>query len=640
MSEQEPKKGPDGTGIPAASATGSLPLRNRLALSHNVAVVAGIFCLAVALLLLLNYWQVSKYDPLESKAMEVLVQRLSENPDDDALKNDIRNLDLLARKAYFNSHWQVKAGSYLLLFGAIVFAVALRIYHSLRSKIEIPDPKQENELTSRLLAQKGVIYGGAAFLVLALAASLASVDHLNTFKTSGDAVAENAEEASGIEVIEVGEEPSLLSADTAAVAPGDSLLAASGIATAGTADAARGAAGDSLAAPKEVTFPDAGAVRANYPSFRGPFGNGVSTRSGIPVDFDGASGKNILWSVAVPLPGNSSPVIWGDRLFVTGANSQKREVYCFDRYGGKLLWTAPADKIEGSPASPPKTTDDTGLAAPSVATDGIHVYAIFSTGDILAADYSGKRVWARNLGVPDNHYGHSSSLIVWKNKVYVQYDTNKSRKLMALDAESGKTLWETTRNVKISWASPILANIGGRMQVVLAADPLLAGYDAETGKELWHASVLSGEVGPSPAFGEGLVFAVNEYARLAAVNPGNGQIAWENDEYLAEVASPVVTNGLLFIATSYGVLVCYDAKNGTKLWEADNGVGFYSSPVVADGKLFIFNTEGLLQVYALEREMKLLAESSLGTKVHTTPAFANNRMFVRAGGRIYCIGSK
>jgi len=249
-------------------------------------------------------------------------------------------------------------------------------------------------------------------------------------------------------------------------------------------------------------------------------------------------------------------------------------------------------------------------------------------------------VWARNLGVPDNHYGHSSSLVAWKNKVYVQYDTNKAKKLIALDALTGKTVWETTRNVKISWASPILANIGGRMQVVLAADPLLAGYDAETGKELWHASALAGEVGPSPAYGEGLVFGVNEYASLAAVNPSNGQVVWKDDEYLSEVASPVVANGLLFIATSYGVLACYDAKNGEKLWEADGGVGYYSSPVIADGKLFLFNTDGLLQVYALEREMNLLAEAHLGTKVYTTPAFANNRMFVRAGGNIYCIGIK
>jgi len=612
-------------------------MRNRLELSRNVAVVAGIFCVAVALLLLLNYWQVSKYDPLESKAMEVLVQRLSENPNDDALKNDIRNLDLLARKAYFTSRWQVKTGSYLLLFGAVVFALALRIYHSLKSRIEIPDQKQENELASRLLAQRWVILSGAGLLALALVASLASVDHLKSFGVDGSSQEGEASvtDDPGIEVIEVGEEPTLVVTDTSGVAGSDSALAT---ALPGKAEGASGG-GDS-STMKEIVFPDAGQLRANHPSFRGPMGSGVSGRNNIPVDFDGPSGKNILWKVAVPLPGNNSPVIWGDRLFLTGATAQKREVYCFDRHGGKLLWTAPADNIEGSPATPPKTTDDTGLAAPSVTTDGVHVYAIFGTGDILAVDFNGQRVWARNLGVPDNHYGHSSSLVAWKNKVYVQYDTNKAKKLIALDALTGKTVWETPRNVKISWASPILAQIGGRMQVVLAADPLLAGYDAETGSELWHAGVLAGEVGPSPAYGEGLVFGVNEYAALVAVNPANGQVVWKDDEYLSEVASPVVAGGLLFVATSYGVLACYDAKNGEKLWEADGGVGYYSSPVVADGKLFLFNTEGLLQVYALEREMNLLAEAHLGAKVYTTPAFANNRMFVRAGGSIYCIGSK
>ncbi|NLX28133.1 MAG: PQQ-binding-like beta-propeller repeat protein [Bacteroidales bacterium] len=612
-------------------------IRNRLELSRNAAMVSGIFCVAVALLLLLNYWQVSRYDPLESKAMEVLVQRLAENPDDDALKNDIRNLDLLARKAYFNSRWQVTTGSYLLLFGAVVFALALRVYHSLKSKIELPDQKQENELASRLLAQRWVILSGAGLLALALVASLASVDHLKSFGTGDSSPEGEASVAAdpGIEVIEVGEEPVLVTADTSGVNGADTTQVA---VLPGAAEGTPGT-GDSSAV-KEIVFPDAGQLRANHPSFRGPMANGVSGRSNIPLDFDGPSGKNILWKVAVPLPGTNSPVMWGDRLFITGANAQKREVYCFDRYGGKLLWTAPADKIEGSPATPPRTTEDTGLAAPSVTTDGIHVYAIFGTGDILALDYSGKRVWARNLGVPDNHYGHSSSLVAWKNKVYVQYDTNKAKKLIALDALTGKTVWETTRNVKISWASPILANIGGRMQVVLAADPLLAGYDAETGKELWHASALAGEVGPSPAYGEGLVFGVNEYASLAAVNPSNGQVVWKDDEYLSEVASPVVANGLLFIATSYGVLACYDAKNGEKLWEADGGVGYYSSPVIADGKLFLFNTDGLLQVFALEREMNLLAEAHLGTKVYTTPAFANNRMFVRAGGNIYCIGIK
>jgi len=251
---------------------------------------------------------------------------------------------------------------------------------------------------------------------------------------------------------------------------------------------------------------------------------------------------------------------------------------------------------------------------------------------------TGTRIWARNLGMPDNHYGHSSSLIVWKKTLFVQYDTNKTRRLIGLDTATGETRWETNRNVKVSWASPILANIGGKVQVILAADPLVAGYDTDSGKELWSAACLSGEVGPSPAYGEGLVFVVNEYAQLAAVNPGNGQIVWHADEYLSEVSSPVVSGGLLFVATSYGILACYDAKSGEKVWEHDGGVGYYSSPVVAEGKLFLFNTDGKLEVFAVAREKSLLAESRLGVHVTSTPALANKRMYVRAGTTLFCIG--
>jgi outer membrane protein assembly factor BamB len=147
-----------------------------------------------------------------------------------------------------------------------------------------------------------------------------------------------------------------------------------------------------------------------------------------------------------------------------------------------------------------------------------------------------------------------------------------------------------------------------------------------------------GEVGPSPAFGEGLVFATQEYATLMAINPANGQIAWQDDEYLSEVSSPVVAKGMVFMATSYGVLVCYDAKTGDKLWEHDDGPGYYSSPVVADNKLFIFDLDGHLQVYALERQKNLLAEASMGTKITSTPAFSDGRMYVRAGTALYCIG--
>jgi outer membrane protein assembly factor BamB len=142
-----------------------------------------------------------------------------------------------------------------------------------------------------------------------------------------------------------------------------------------------------------------------------------------------------------------------------------------------LLWTGIADKIQGSPAAPPRVTEDTGLSAPTVATDGNHVYAIFGTGDVIAFDMNGTRVWARNLGVPDNHYGHSSSLLVWDNKLFVQYDTNRGGKVMALNTATGETIWEKIRTSKISWASPVLAQVDGKYQLILTADPIVAGYD-------------------------------------------------------------------------------------------------------------------------------------------------------------------
>lgn len=605
---------------------------DKIRLASNVAVVAGIFCAVVSLLLLLNFFQLTKSDPLESEVMQSMIERLGREPQNAELKQDIRHLDLLARKAYFTSQWQVNTGSYLLLFGALVFALALRVYFSLKSRIEIPDQIVENELKARILSQKWLLAGGVFVLVLTFAATFATKDYLKMYHVDETLVADVASADPGIEVIEVGSETAaaLSGAETSSeeVPAATAEVAASDAAPAQVAEAV-------TAAP---ALPDAAQIRANFPSFRGPFGNGVSGHRNIPVDFDGPSGKNILWKATLPMSGYNSPVIWGNRLFVSGANAQKREVYCIDRNSGKILWTRAADNIPGSPATAPRTTEDTGLAAPTLYTDGIRVYAIFGTGDVIAFDMEGNRVWARNLGVPDNHYGHSSSLIGWKDKLFVQYDTNRGQKLLALNVATGETVWETPRSVKISWASPILANVGGKYQVILATDPTVAGYDAETGKELWSVRGLMGEVGPSPAFGDGLVFATQEYATLMAINPANGQIVWKDDEYLSEVASPVVANGMVFLATSYGVLVCYDAKTGSKLWEHDDGPGYYSSPVVADNKLFIFDLDGRLQVYALEREKKLLGESNLGAKISSTPAFADGRMYVRAGTTLYCIG--
>lgn len=607
---------------------------DKIKLTQNIAVIAGIFSAVVALLLLLNYWQISKTDPIESKALEVLVQRLKEEPNNDGLKAEIRNYDLLARKAYFNSQWQIQTGALMLLFGAIVLAFALRIYYSAKAKIDAPDKVLENEIAGRILAQKGIIIVGAVVFVFAFAASFATVNYLDKFDVQSG-LAENTTQPAdeGIQIIEVGK----VQTDT-------TQSAQSGLST-DTLNAPTTASEETATAITETTQPQPTTValtldliRKNHNSFRGPLGQGVVYHKNIPTKWDGAAGTNIVWKSSIPKHGYNSPVIWGDKIFVSGSDKQTREVYCYNRIDGKLLWTGVADNIQGSPATPPKVTEDTGLSAPTLTTDGNRVFAIFATGDVIAFDMNGTRVWAKNLGVPDNHYGHSSSLIVWDNKLIIQYDTNRGGKLIALKTATGEEAWQTTRSSKISWASPVLAQVDGKYQVILTADPIVAGYDVQTGNELWQVKCMMGEVGPSVGYSDGIVVAANEYAKMVAIDVKTKAILWEADEYLPEASSPLVHNGLVIIATSYGVMACYNLKSGEKYWEHDVGKTLYSSPAFADGKIFMMDNDGVMRIYEFGKEMKLISENKLGDKAGTVPAFADGKIYIRGDKNLYCIG--
>ncbi|WP_158863781.1 PQQ-binding-like beta-propeller repeat protein [Maribellus comscasis] len=592
----------------------------------------------------------SKSDPTESKVIEALVERLKQEPNNEELKAEIRNFDLLARKAYFNSQWQVKTGAYLLLFGAIVLALALRYYYSLKSKIEAPDTQHENEIASRILAQKGIIIVGALVLVLGLGASFATVNHLNYYDAENSvAQAVPTPEDEGIEVIEVGEnveEPDTESEPEQALQE-PTPERSQPVETSAEKEVDSGAnENEEKAVEKTEPKPATAAtsnnffaeIRKNYNSFRGPLAQGISYSKNIPTEWDGTAGTNVVWKSPTPKHGFNSPVIWGDKIFIAGADASSREIYCYSRADGKLLWTAKADNIQGSPSSMPRVTPDTGLSASTLTTDGKRVYAIFATGDVVAFDMNGNRVWAKNLGVPENHYGHSSSLITWANKLFVQFDTNRGGKVIALEAATGNTAWETVRQSKISWASPVLAEVDGKYQLVLTADPIVAGYDVETGKELWSVDCMMGEVGPSVAYSDGIVVAANEYARMVAIDIKTGETLWEDDMYLPEASSPVAYNGLLFIATSYGVIVCYDLKTGEEYWEDDTGSAIYSSPTIADEKMYLMDNDGVMRIYECSKEMKKISENELGETAGTTPAYMDGYIYIRGENNLYCIG--
>ncbi|WP_282014064.1 PQQ-binding-like beta-propeller repeat protein [Marinifilum flexuosum] len=616
---------------------------------RNIAIVAGTFSFIICMLVLVNYIQINRIDPVNTELINSLVQRLEENPNDNQLREQIREMDLLVRKAYFTNQWQVKAGGYLLLLGVIVTAIALQMFYAGKQKLpEVTESEQENIVLFKEKARKWIGLGGFGLVAITLLIAFLTHKELGNQFTQAALVAQSTpEEKSDVEVVEpikeeVKEEVKVEKA--AEEVKKENEKPAEPVVEDKKEEAVEKKEPEikkETPAPKVtggVSYPTK-EMMANFPAFRGAAGQGVSYQKNIPTDWDGASGKNVLWKVQVPIHAYNSPVIWGDKLFLSGANATQREVYCYDRNNGKLLWTAKVEGIAGSPAKSPEVTPDTGHAASTLTTDGKSVFAIFANGDIIALDFNGKQKWAKNLGVPDNHYGHSSSLLVYQDKLIVQYDHKKSARLVALSTANGDELWSTKRKVRVSWASPVIAEIGGNTEVILAADPCVASYDVNTGKELWKLDCITGEVGPSVAVGDGIVFALNEYASLVAIKPGaNPEILWEAYDYLSDVPSPVISGDNLIIVTSYGAVVCYDAKSGEIRWEQEFGSGFYASPILANGNVYLLDREGVMHIFKADKEYQEIAAPALGEKSDMTPAFADGRVYIRGEKHLYCIG--
>ncbi len=614
---------------------------DKIKVARRAVMISGIFCGVVALLLILNFWHMKQIKPLESQSIEALVKRLSQDPNNEVLKQEIRSFDLLARKAYFTSRWQVKSGTWLLLIGGIVLAVSMKIYTDLRAGIKPPEALTEELLKSRANAQYWLFLSGGLILGLSLVAAVLTNDYLGEYDRMA-LTADPVEMNSGVEVIDVfGEDPSA-AVDTAGAVDSSGAVASSN--TGDSSSLQDDPTKEGSTAEVKTPVPSSTAFnrddfKKNHATFRGYMGLGVSYAKNIPDQWNGPSGQNIKWKVAFSKPGYNSPVIWGDKIFISGADQSARMVACYNRNTGQLLWESEVKDIPGSPGSVPRVTDDTGLAAPTMAVDGKRVYAIFATGDIVAFDLEGKKVWGRNLGVPNNHYGHSSSLQVWENRVVVQYDTNTKGRMLALNAVNGATLWDVERPVKISWASPALIEADGKIQVVTCADPYVSGHDLLTGAEIWKVQAMMGEVGPSVAFDGGMVYASQEYARTVAINPTPpGSIVWEDDEYMSEVGSPVAFNGLMYMATSYGILVCYDGKTGEKQWEKEFNNEFWSSPVIADGKLYVIDKKGITHIMKADRTGTVIAEPELGEAGFALPAFADGVIYLRGTKNLYCIG--
>lgn len=635
----------------------------------RVAQVAAVFAFIISMLLIVNYAQYKNIDPIETEIINTLIDRLNQNPDDQQLREQVRTLDLLSRKAYFTNQWQVRTGGYLLLICVGILVIAMQAIASISGKyVEIPD--QKSSFIEQKNARKWISIFGGILVATALIFAYFTHSELTSFPEIDNTIVESeistanesniannivpdiptdqviTSESKIVEPIKIEQEikknePKKEVIKQVSQKKNNKNSDANQVNTKNQKQEIKSTSLEKKTKEnkKTLAFPSEKEINNNHPSFRGPGGNGISYNSNIPNIWNASTGENILWKLKIPIHGFNSPIIWDDKIFLSGATADKREIYCIDRNKGNILWTVDVSGIEGSPTKSPETTDDTGLAAPSLTTDGQRVYAIFGNGDLIAVDMSGKKVWARNLGNTDNHYGHSSSLYLYQDILILQYDTKTSPKLMGVSAKTGENIWSTERKVRISWASPIVVNTGNKTEIILVADPIVASYDPKTGKENWQIDCIFGEVGPSAAYADGIVFAVNEYAILVAIKVGeNPEIIWESDEYLSDVPSPVATNELLFMATSYGAIICYDAKTGQIYWEQEYDNGFYSSPMLADGKIYLMDMQGIMHIFKAEKEFELISNSPIGEKCMTTPAFTDNRIYIRGNDHLFCIG--
>ncbi|HUT23264.1 MAG TPA: PQQ-binding-like beta-propeller repeat protein, partial [Sumerlaeia bacterium] len=508
-----------------------------------------------------------------------LKKHLAGNPEDEALRERLRQRDLEIRKEYYRSRRRFVWAGYLLLLGLAAFIASVRWFFSLSPAAgEIVLPSQRPSAPPRR-------YGAIAAGVVA-ALGLAVLTYLGVFHR-----------------------PVLPPADW-----------------------------------------EEQAVAAVWPCFRGPGNIGVAGSGDFPTTWSATTDRNIVWKVEVPASGKSSPVVWGDRIFLSGANEAELRVVCFDRASGAVLWNSRAVAPQGTDEKA-EVFEDTGFAAPTPVTDGKRVYAMFGTGLLAAFDLEGRRAWTKHLGAPENAYGFASSLMLHENVVILQFDQGAEAKegksrLLGFEASTGRILWETPRPAPNSWASPALIQTPERAELITCADPWIIAYDPASGAELWRVDGLYGDVAPSPTFGGGVVFVTNDSAQILAIRPGGSgdvtktRVLWTFDEGMPDIASPVTDGRRVLQVAAGGMLTCINAETGELLWEEYLDSAASSSPILAGDLVYLTCEDGATRIFRLAEKFEVLSRGELGEPVYATPAFVDSRIYVRGAKHLFCIGQQ
>jgi outer membrane protein assembly factor BamB len=389
----------------------------------------------------------------------------------------------------------------------------------------------------------------------------------------------------------------------------------------------------------------AGAGAEEWPGWRGPRGDGTSKETGIPLRWSRT--ENLLWKTPLPGTGYSSPVVWGDRIFLTTCLEKKeqRVLLCLDRQSGKILWqkcvlTAKLEPKHGL----------NSYASSTPTTDGRHVWVAFLQGahvQVACYDFKGKRVWLRSPGKFYSKHGFCSSPVLYKDLVILNGDHDGDGYLVALDKATGRQRWRTDRpNKTRSYCVPLLIDAAGKKQLVLSGSKCVASYSPDNGKLIWIID------GPTEQFVASLVFADNvlfltagfpERHVLAIRLDGKGNVTkthipWRHRKAASYVPSPVANGHYFFLVSDFGVASCYQAKTGKRLWLERLGRHHSASPVAAGGYLYFVDDAGTTFVLKAGPRFEVVSKNALGEACYASPAVAHGRLFIRTVKHLYCIG--
>jgi outer membrane protein assembly factor BamB len=386
--------------------------------------------------------------------------------------------------------------------------------------------------------------------------------------------------------------------------------------------------------------------------FRGPGGLGISKDKNLPVSW--GEGKNLAWKTAMPGPGSSSPIVVGNKVFLTcysgyaenrddpgDIKKLKRHVVCVDRAKGKILWAKEIPALQPEHACG-SFLNLHGYASSTPVSDGKSVFVFFGITGVLAFDLDGKELWKKSVGTGTNSWGSGTSPIVYKDLVIVNASV-ESGSLVALNKKNGDEVWRA-KNISESWSTPVLVNVGGRTELVVSASHKILGFDPDTGKELWHADSFNWYVCPTVTAHDGVVYALQNSTCVAVKAGGKGDVTkthtlWQKD-FGNTVTSPVFHKGHVYWAGP--VATCLNAADGKVVYkerlkpDADT---FYAAPVLGDGKIYYVSRTNGTYVVAAGPKFKQLAHNTLDKSVcNASPAVSNSQLFMRSDRFLYCIG--